>query len=550
MKNWYKNAVIYQIYPQSFKDTNNDGVGDIPGILEKLDYLSYLGVDAIWICPMYDSPNKDNGYDVRDYYNFQERYGSMKDFEKLIEEAHKRNIKIIMDLVLNHTSNECEWFLESSKSTNNSKSDYYIWKDPKPDGSAPTNWGAIFGGPTWTYSPERKQYYFHSFSPYQPDLNWDSQAMKQELFQMVEWWINKGVDGFRLDAINHISKNTSWPDGKLKKGEKYADIFKFAVNGPKIHTYLQEFKTEVLDKYNVMTVGEASSSTVKDALLFSKEIDMIFQFDHLSLDIDSKVPWGNKEISLNNLKRILSKWQNELYGKSWNALFWENHDHPRIVTRFGFDNTYREKCAKMLAVCMYFMQGTPFIYQGQELGIVNTEFYSRDETRDIEVKNAFNYYVDNGDLTEQEMLKRISRRSRDTSRSPMPWNNGPYSGFSTVEPWIKINQNYQDINVTEQLNRDNSCLNFYKQVIELRKQLDVIQNGNYKLLNVKNKNVFAYKRYGDGEIIVICNFSNQEEVVKYKFSKDASILLTNDHQSNVLQSCLLKPYEATVIKTK
>lgn len=550
MSSWYKSAVVYQIYPQSFKDTNGDGVGDIIGIVEKLDYLKNLGINAIWICPMYASPNKDNGYDVSDYYSLQTRYGSMADFETLVEQAHKRNIKIIMDLVLNHTSNENEWFVQSKSSKSNEKSDWYIWKDPKPNGAPPTNWGAMFGGSAWTYCKERNQYYFHSFSPYQPDLNWESPSMKKELFKMVAWWINKGVDGFRLDAINFISKNTNWPDGRVTKDNQFADIYKFAANGPKVHQYLQEFKREVLDKYDVLTVGEASSSTIKDALAFSNELDMIFQFEHVALDIHPTIPWGIKPINFEELKKVLSKWQIKLFNKSWNALFWENHDQPRSVTRFGFDNVNREKCAKLLAVSMYFLQGTPFVFQGQELGIVNTEFYSRNEIRDIEIKNAFARFVDSGEIAEQDMLARVSRRARDTSRTPMPWNDSANGGFSSAEPWIKVNQCYKKINVAEQLTRCDSVLNFYKKLFELRKNLTVVTTGKYKQIGVGNKNVFAYKRFDNSNcgVAVICNFSNKECHCKINLHCDSKVLLNNDPANDFSKTKMLSPYQAVVIR--
>ena len=549
MTNWYKNAVIYQIYPQSFNDTNNDGIGDILGIVEKLDYLKYLGIDAIWISPMYDSPNYDNGYDVRDYYKLQERYGTDADFDLLIQEAHKRNIKIIMDLVANHTSHENPWFLESIQSKDNPKSDWYIWADPKDDGSEPTNWRAIFGGPSWTYSETRKQYYLHTFSPYQPDLNWKCKEMKKALFDMVNWWIKRGVDGFRLDAINFIAKE-DFVDGE-SFGAEYADIYPFVANKPLSHDYLDELKAACFAPNNSMTVGEASSAQVSDALYYAQQLDMIFQFEHIALDGHPTIPWASQPTDIVKLKQVLTKWQVEMYGKAWNAIFWENHDQPRIVTRLGDEGKYREKSAKMLATCIYFMQGTPYIYQGQELGSVNTRFYTVDEFKDLEIKNAFKQYVDTGLCSEQVMLERISRRSRDTGRTPMTWNSSEYAGFSTTSPWIKVNERYSEINVEEQLSREDSCLNYYKKLFEIRKQINVITDGQYKLLDEQNPDVFAYIRYNEEEsILVVCNFRNEEIKFEFDINSIDNVILSNDCSSSYLINKILNPFEALVLKLK
>lgn len=549
MNDWYKNAVIYQIYPQSFKDSNGDGVGDIPGIIEKLDYLKFLGVDAIWICPMYDSPNHDNGYDVKDYYHFQKKYGSLEDFNHLIQESHKREIKVIMDLVINHTSFEHPWFLESSKSKDNPKSDWYIWKDSKEDGSMPTNWQAIFGGPSWSYCASRKQYYFHTFSPYQPDLNWECKQMKEAIFEMVNWWIDHGVDGFRLDAINFIAKE-EFVDGKVESGA-LANIYPFVANKPKVHSYLEELKENCFVANSIMTVGEASSAQVEDALNFAKELDMIFQFEHLTIDIDPTVPWATRNINLIELKSVMEKWQTKLHEQSWNALFWENHDQPRIVTRLGEEGVYREKSAKMLAMSLYFMEGTPFIFQGQELGCVNTQFNKTSEVRDIEVKNAFKEFVDTGKYSEEEFLERISRRSRDTSRTPMPWNSKKYAGFSTCEPWIKVNDRYSEINVLEQMSREDSCLNFYRELLFLRKKMTVVSNGRFELIDKYNPKVFAYSRENqDEKILIICNYSSEQLVFPYSLSGEERIILRNDRNSTYLKNQILNPYEGIVLKIK
>lgn len=539
----YKRITVYQIYPQSFMDSNGDGVGDILGIVSKLDYLQYLGIDAIWICPMYKSPNKDNGYDVSDYYSFQTCYGTNENFDLLLKEAHKRNIKVIMDLVLNHTSVEHEWFLESAKSKDNPKSDWYIWKDARKDGSLPTNWGAMFGGPAWTYCKERNQYFFHTFSNFQPDLNWESESLKKELFSVAKYWIEKGVDGFRLDAINFISKDPTWSDGIIYPPQQYANIYEFAANGPKVHTFLQEFKKEVLDKYDVFTVGEASSSTIDDALEFAKDINLIFEFDHLCLD-NADWPYGQKDIDIIEMKKCFEKWQKGMFGKSWNTLLWENHDQPRVVNRFRINPSYRSDGAKMLASTLYLMQGTPFIYQGQELGVDNVSFNSIDEVRDIEAFNLYHNFVDSGKLTKEEMLFRISNKSRATSRCPMLWNGNQNAGFTNGRPWCKVNENYKIINVENQIVDPDSTFNFYKKIIEIRNKYDVIFDGDFTVLDRENNDVFTYSRKDNkSEIIVISNFRDRN--ISYDFSNfnNFKLLLNNKKELN---SSELAPYQTLV----
>lgn len=548
MSKWSKNELIYQIYPQSFFDANGDGVGDISGITAKLDYLAWLGVGAIWICPMYDSPNRDNGYDVRNYEKLQARYGTDGDFDELVAQAHKRGIKVIMDLVLNHTSDENLWFLESAASRDGDKADWYIWRDPKPDGSAPTNWGAIFGNAAWTYCPARKQYYLNTFSPYQPDLNWESESLKAALYAIVNRWIARGVDGFRLDAINFIAKDLSpLRDGKpLASG--YADIYPFVANQPEVHRYLAELKSNTFAKADCLTVGEASSATVEDAVAFAGELDMIFQFEHVAMDVDND--WRSKPVDIVTLKKTFAKWQRGLYGKARNTLFWENHDQPRIVTRMGDEGALRERSAKMLAVCMYFMQGTPFVYQGQELGMVNTRFGCIEEVRDIEVRNAYKRYVAGGLLTEEEFFARISRRCRDTSRTPMCWDGGKNGGFSGAEPWIKVNERYRDINVEEQLPREDSCLNFYKRLFALRSRLTVVADGHFTLAEQDDSRVVAYYRQTDSvRIVVVCNMTG-DEVFYDRAECDGEVLLCNVPDSVFRSAHRLAPYEAIVIKLR
>lgn len=544
MSKWNKNELIYQIYPQSFCDSNGDGIGDINGITSKMDYLQELGVGAIWICPMYDSPNRDNGYDVRDYEKLQARYGTDDDFDRMVAEAHSRGIKIIMDLVLNHTSNENSWFVESASSRDNPKADWYIWRDGKQDGTPPTNWGAIFGGSTWTYCPERNQYYLHTFSPYQPDLNWQCDDMKKALFSMVNRWIDRGVDGFRLDAINFIAKELEpLSDGQVTVSG-YADIYPFVANKPDCHKYLAELKTAAFSR-GCLTVGEASSATVADALSFANELDMIFQFEHVALDVADD--WQTRSIDIVEMEKSFEKWQNGLYGKAWNALFWENHDQPRIVTRMGSAGNLRERSAKMLAVCMYFMQGTPFVYQGQELGMTNTCFERMEDVRDIEVKNAWKKYSDSGLLSEKEFLGRISRRSRDTARTPMCWSAEANGGFSSIAPWIKVNDDFATINVAEQSARDDSVLNFYKRLFALRASLPVVADGSFELVE-KNPQVVAYARCNAKQTIaIVCNMTEHSVCFVNNRLQNGKVLLTNVQDNAYAQSGVLLPYKAMVL---
>lgn len=548
MDKWFQNAMVYQIYPQSFQDTNADGIGDLNGITQRLDYIRSLGADAIWICPIYDSPNRDNGYDVRNYYALQDRYGTDEDFDRLIQESHKRQLRIIMDLVLNHTSNENPWFLESSESRSGEKQDWYIWRDPKPNGDPPTNWGAIFGGSAWTWCPKRGQYYLHTFSPYQPDLNWENADMRSALYRMVRYWTDRGVDGFRLDAINFIAKDLSFPDGPaLANG--YANIYPFVANRPRAHHFLAELKQEALQGGKIVTVGEASSATTRDALAFANELDMIFQFEHVALDVSSTVPWGTQIVELPKLKRCLTKWQTALHDKAWNSIFWENHDQPRIVSRLGDEFALREKSAKMLAICMYFMEGTPFVYQGQELGVPNTRFCTREEMRDIEAKNAFSEFVDTGYYTESELLNKLSRRSRDTARTPMLWDATPFAGFSSTQPWIKVNDRFAQINVHEQENRPDSCLQFYRSLFSLRKTLGAVQSGAFILLDESDPDTFSYLREDrDCPIAVICNFRSHSVRVPCgaRFA-GAKVLLSNTDAVQFPQDGVLQPYDAYVL---
>lgn len=543
-RDWFRHGTIYQIYPQSFCDDNGDGFGDIAGIIKKQDYLASLGIDAVWISPMYDSPYRDNGYDVRDYYALDSRFGTMEEFERMIEGFHKRGIKVIMDMVINHSSNECEWFKKAAASKDSPEHDMYIWRKGK-DGLPPTNWEAIFSGSAWTYVPECDEWYLGTFSPYQPDFNWENENVRKTLFEMTEFWLKKGVDGFRMDAINFISKNTQFPDGP-SDGAGLAPIRPFVQNGPKAHEWLGEFKKQVLDKYGAMTVGEADGTSAAQAIEYSKEMDMIFSFDHVALDNGENFTFNASADYIPKLKTVLAEWQTKLYKKAWNALFWENHDQPRIVTRLGDSHALREASAKALAVALFFLQGTPFIFQGQELGNVNTVF-TRDEVRDIQGKNNFRLYVDTGIISEEKMLEYINYKSRDTVRAPMQWTDGENSGFGGT-PWIKTNGR-KDINVREQESREGSVLNFYRKLIAIRKNNGVIENGTFKLYNAEHESVFEYTRTLNGKTIyVICNIS--KHTVEYTPSVaigGGNVLIRNYENSDFVSTHTLQPFEAIAL---
>jgi oligo-1,6-glucosidase len=510
MKNdWWKKSVVYQIYPRSFCDSNGDGIGDINGIASKLDYLKELGVDVIWISPVYQSPMRDNGYDISDYRAINPEFGTMEDFDNMLGKAHSLGLKVIMDLVVNHSSNEHPWFLESKSSCNNPKRDYYIWCDGKEGGKQPpNNWKAWFGGSTWSRDETTGQYYLHLFSPWQPDLNWENPALRAEVYDMMRFWLNKGIDGFRLDAISFISKVQDFPDGNAKE---------IIPNGPRIHEFLQEMRREVLSKYDVMTVGETGGVTVDEAVQYANkegtELNMVFQFETVELDGGETFKWNDRKIILTELKEVLSRWQNRLFEKAWNSLYWCNHDQPRIVTRLGDEGVCREKSAKMLATCLHFMQGTPFIYQGEELGMTNTPFTDISEYRDLESINAYEtYVVKEKQISKEDMLKFMQLKSRDTSRTPMHWNSGPNAGFSSsAEPWIKLNPNYTEINAEEQVRREDSVFKYYKKLIELRKTMDIITYGSFELLLPNDADLFVYTRvYKNEKLLVACNFSREE----------------------------------------
>ena len=547
-KAWWKEAVVYQIYPRSFCDSNGDGIGDLNGITSKLDYLKELGIDVIWLSPVYKSPNDDNGYDISDYEDIMTEFGTMDDFDKMLAAAHERGIKIVMDLVVNHTSDEHPWFVESRSSKDNEKRDYYIWKEGK-DGKEPTNWGSAFSGPAWKYDEKTDMYYLHLFSVKQPDLNWENPKVRKEVFDMMTRWCEKGIDGFRMDVISLISKPEGYPDAKVVG--LYGDMG-ICANGPKVHDYLKEMNEKVLSKFDIMTVGETAGVTLEEAKKYANtdgsELNMVFQFEHMDLDGGEKFKWSTKPMPLVPLKENLSKWQKGLDGVAWNSLYFCNHDQPRIVSRLGDErDAYRELSAKCIATCLHMMQGTPYIYQGEELGMTNTVFNSVDDFRDLESINAYRELVESGLYTDEDMFPKIAHKSRDNARTPMQWDASENSGFTTGTPWIAVNPNYKKINVADQLKREDSVFHYYQKLIRLRKENEIIVYGNYELLLPEDENIFAYTRTLDNQkLLVVCNFSKSEQKFDFSGYENAKVLISN-YNRDAREDGILKPYEAIVL---
>ena len=554
-KRWWKESVVYQIYPKSFKDSNGDGVGDIRGIIQKFDYLKELGVNVLWISPMLESPQDDNGYDISDYRRIYEEYGTMEDYEELLCEAHKRSIRILMDLVVNHTSDEHNWFIESRKSKDNPYRDYYIWKDPV-NGKEPNNWGGAFGGSAWEYDPQTQMYYLHLFSKKQPDLNWENEKVRQEVYDMMKFWCEKGIDGFRMDVISMISKDQRFPDGEMNNG-LYGDFGPYCVHGPRVHEFLQEMNQKVLSKYDIMTVGETAGVTIEEAQKYAgddrNELNMVFQFEHVESGCGDYGKWTTAKYDFKEFKNIMIKWQEELQGKAWNSLFLGNHDQPRSVSRFGNDNpVYRETSAKMLATCIHMMQGTPYVYQGEELGMTNIYFDKLEDYRDIESINYFKEFTESGLMTPEHMMKCLMLRSRDNARTPMQWDDSKQAGFTEGEPWIKVNPNYKKINAAQQLEDPDSVFHYYQKLIRLRKEKDIIVYGEFEPLYREDEQIFAYTRKQDQEkLLTVCNFSdkNAEVEVPEEF-KGAECLITNLGRKEFEGKIVLNPYEAFVLYYK
>ena len=547
-KAWWKEAVVYQIYPRSFCDSNGDGIGDLNGITSKLDYLKELGIDVIWLSPVYKSPNDDNGYDISDYEDIMTEFGTMEDFDKMLDAAHERGIKIVMDLVVNHTSDEHPWFVESRSSKDNEKRDYYIWKEGK-DGKEPTNWGSAFSGPAWKYDEHTDMYYLHLFSVKQPDLNWENPKVRNEVYDMMTRWCEKGIDGFRMDVISLISKPVGYPDAKVVG--LYGDMG-ICANGPKVHDYLKEMNERVLSKFDIMTVGETAGVTLEEAKKYANtdgsELNMVFQFEHTDLDGGERFKWDTKPMPLVPLKENLSKWQKGLEDVAWNSLYFCNHDQPRIVSRLGDESdAYRELSAKCIATCLHMMQGTPYIYQGEELGMTNTVFNSVDDFRDLESINAYRELIESGLFTKDDMFPKIAHKSRDNARTPMPWDDSENAGFTTGTPWLALNPNYKKINVADQLRREDSVFHYYQKLIRLRKENEIIVYGKYELLLPEDENIFAYTRtLGDKKLITVCNFSKTEQKFDFTGYENAKVLISN-YGGDIRDGGILKPYEAVVL---
>lgn len=552
-KIWWKEAVIYQIYPRSFMDSNGDGIGDLRGITSRLDYLKLLGVDVLWLSPIYQSPNDDNGYDISDYRAIMAEFGTMEDFDELLAEAHKRGIRIVMDLVVNHSSDEHAWFAESRKSKDNPYRDYYIWRDGKADGSAPNNWGSCFGGSAWKYDETTDMYFLHLFSPKQPDLNWENENLRKEVYDMMNWWCEKGIDGFRMDVISLISKVKDLPDGPVGDSG-YGDFGPYCTHGPRVHEFLKEMNREVLSRYDIMTVGETSGVTIEEAVKYAgeneNELDMVFQFDHVEGD-GKYGKWTDEKVSLPYLKKTMEKWQTALYGKAWNSLFWDNHDQPRAVSRFGDDRPqYREISAKMLATCLHMMQGTPYIFQGEELGMTNYPFTSMEEFRDIESIHAYRDWVESGKLSHDVFWPCLLRKSRDNARTPMQWDSSDNGGFTTGTPWIPVNPNYTFINAQAAVKDPDSVFHYYRQLLTLRKQHEIIVYGSFELLLPEDPSIFAYTRTLEQEkLLVVCNFT--ENALPFEIPAEfssASRLIGNYDAQAFKGNISLRPYEAFVLK--
>ena len=547
-KKWWKEAVAYQIYPRSFMDSNNDGIGDLQGIISKLDYLKDLGIDVIWICPVYKSPNDDNGYDISDYQDIMSDFGTMEDFNELLSEIHKRNMKIIIDLVINHTSDEHPWFIESRSSKQNPKRDWYIWREGK-DNKEPNNWESIFKGSAWEYDENTKEYYLHLFSKKQPDLNWENEDMRNEIYKMINWWLDKGIDGFRVDAISHINKEEGLVDMDNPDNLKYVPSFDKHMNVEGIHDYLRELKENTFSKYDIMTVGEANGVKVEQATDWVGEndgkINMLFQFEHIDL-------WNSSEFNLPNLKKVWNKWQVNLENDGWNALFIENHDITRVVSSWGDDTRFLKESAKALGLLYFMHKGTPFIYQGQEIGMTNVKFNDINEYDDIRSINEYNQLINQG-MSPKDALEHIWNTSRDNTRTPMQWDDSLNAGFSKSNPWIHVNPNYKYINVKEQLEDDDSILNFYKKMIKIKKSSECLIYGKYNLILEDDTNIFAYERIlNDEKFLVICNLKSESSNYKYEklTLKYENLILSNYNVDahKDLNNFELKPWEARLYK--
>lgn len=549
-KKWWHKSVVYQIYPKSFKDSDGDGIGDIRGITEKLDYLQNLGIDVIWLSPVYESPMDDNGYDISDYRAISPQFGRMEDFEELVDEAKKRGIGIVMDLVVNHTSDEHPWFIESRASKDSDKRDYYIWKDAKEDGAPPNNWVSWFTRSTWEWDEETKQYYLHLFSKKQPDLNWKNPAVRREVYDIMNFWIDKGTVGFRMDVINAIGKPDDYPDAAFPDVVRGIEHF---LNHSDVHMYLREMNREVLSRHDLLTVGETGFVTTADGRLYShpdrKELNMIFQFEHTGIDCDDTMS-PKKPLDLPKLKAIMSRWQDDLYENGWSSLYWSNHDQPRIVSRFGDDGKYRVESAKMLGTTLHFMYGTPYIYMGEELGLTNTYFDRIEDHNDLLDHHKFDVLTNLKGKSPEEAMEIIRPFSRDNARVPISWNESANAGFTSGKPWLPLNPNYRSINAQAALADENSVFYHYKKLVSLRRESeysDLIVYGRHQLLLPEDREVYAYTRtYRNQKLLVVSNFTAQ--TLRRNFEgKVLQLLLSNYPDSSAdISNLTLRPYESAV----
>ena len=550
---WWKNAVVYQIYPRSFKDSNGDGIGDLEGTYEKLDYLAELGIDVIWMSPVYKSPNDDNGYDISDYQDIMDDFGTMDDFDRVLKKAHSLNIKIMMDLVVNHTSDEHKWFIESKKSKDNPYHDYYMWADPDKNGNPPNRWESCFSGSAWEYVESVGQFYLHSFSRKQPDLNWDNPKVREEVFKMMTWWCDKGIDGFRMDVISMISKYPGLPDGP-ENGNGYTG--NTSCDGPNIHKYLREMNEKVLSKYRLITVGECPGVNAEQAKKYANidgsELDMIFQFEHVSgsaLKPCHHGKWDGEAMTMPELRANFTKWQKDLEGCAWNSLFLSNHDQPRCVSRFGNDSEqYRELSAKMLATMTHFQKGTPYVYQGEELGMTNAYMENIADYRDIESLNAYKELTTKENIPAETVMGYIKAVGRDNARTPMQWDASDNGGFTSGTPWLQVNKNYKTINAAAQVNDPDSVFAYYKKLIALRHTNEVMVNGVYDVLIQDHPQIYAYTRtLGDKQLLVLCNDSDTNAAIpaeiQEKIHAAKNILIQNYKDTD---ESTLRPYEAVV----
>ena len=545
-RKWWKEAVVYQIYPRSFKDSNGDGIGDLRGVIEKLDYLKELGVDVVWMSPFYKSPNDDNGYDISDYRDIMDEFGTLDDFREMLDGMHKRGIKLVIDLVTNHSSDEHKWFQESRKSKDNPYRDYYYWRDGK-DGKEPNNWISCFSGPAWEYDETTGQYYLHLFSKKQPDLNWENPKVRNEVYDMMKYWLDMGCDGFRMDVVSYYSKVPGLPDSKTRGSQENF------LDGPRMHEFLQEMNREVLSKYDIMTVGETPDVSVEQACRYAgndgKELNMVFQFEQNLLDYDTG-KFTHRAVPLTELKACFSKWQTALEGKAWNSLYWTNHDQPRTVSRRGNDTIYRVESQKMLYTMLMTMQGTPYIYQGEEIGMTNTVFDSIDEYDDVEIKNYWKETVIDGGADPVKALENIQYHARDNARTPIQWDDSENAGFTTGKPWLKINPNYKEINVKSALADENSIFRYMQKLIRFRKENLIAVYGDFKEYEPENESLYIYERNLDGQkLFVILNFTDKEipfTLPEGFVAANAKQVLSNYNKEEPLTDKIMLPYEAAV----